>query len=141
MHLLHKEQLTLVEGGMPYQVQVSVSLIGDDLAVMVCGGNKPHVGAVAVSIPRPSLDDPHVISSTTSVFALVGHKEDELAKKMAGKLASALNRKVVLTAGIHVDNITTKGIREIENNCSKVLEQLLKQLTKNCDGCDNGCDR
>jgi hypothetical protein len=128
--LLQKEQLTMVAGETPYQVQVSAFLIGDDLAVMVCGGNKPHVGAIAVSIPRPSLDDPQMISSTTSVFALVGHKEDELAKKMAGKLASALNRKVVLTAGIHVDNLTASGVREIENNCSKVLEQLLRQLTK-----------
>ncbi|MGI6318803.1 MAG: hypothetical protein ACOX1J_08810 [Dethiobacteria bacterium] len=127
---MYQEQLSLVEGETPYQVQVSAFLIGDDLAVMVYGGDKPHVGAIAVSIPRPSLKDPQAISSTTSVFALIGHKEDELAKKMAGKLASALNRKVVLTAGIHVDDLTVSGIREIESNCSKVLEQLLKQLTK-----------
>lgn len=126
--------LSLIEGELPYQVQATALLIGGDLVVMVYGGDKPHVGAVAVSIPRPSLDDPGVISATTSVYALVGHKEDELAKKMADKLASFLNRKVVLTAGIHVDNITAEGIRAIENNCIKVMEQLLKQLEKSSNG-------
>ncbi len=127
-------QLTLVAGEMPYQVQASAFPVGGDLVVTVCGGDKPHVGAVAVSIPRPSLSDPQAISSTTSVFALVGHKEDELAKKMAGGLASSLNRKIVLTVGIHVDGITASGVREVERNCSKLLERLLRQLTKNHAG-------
>ena len=131
---MYKGQLSLIEGELPYQVQATALLIGGDLVVMVYGGDKPHVGAVAVSIPRPSLDDPGVISATTSVYALVGHKEDELAKKMANKLASFFNRKVVLTAGIHVDNITAEGIRAIENNCIKVMEQLLKQLEKSSNG-------
>lgn len=127
-----KEQLNLAEGKIPYQVQASALLIGDDLAVMVYGGDKPHVGAIAVSIPRPSLDDPQVISSTTSVYAFIGHKEDELSKKMASKLASTLKRKVILTVGIHVDNITPAGIHEIENNCVKILEQLLRYYNGAC---------
>ena len=99
--------------------------IGNDLVVMVCGGEKPHVGAVAVSIHRPSLKNPELTSATTSVFTLVGHKEDELAKVMAQKIASTLRKNVILTAGIHIDDISDEGIKIIETNCRILLESLI----------------
>ena len=49
-------------------MEISAILVGDDLVVIVQGGEKPHVGAVAVSIPRPSLADAEETSSSTSVF-------------------------------------------------------------------------
>jgi len=110
---------------MPYQVVISAVPIGDDLVVLVWGGEKPHVGAVAVGVPRPSLENSEITSATTSVYALVGHKEDDLARMMAQKIASTLKRNVILTAGIHVDNISADGIEVIETNCRKVLESLI----------------
>ncbi|MBI3122079.1 MAG: hypothetical protein HYZ03_07340, partial [candidate division NC10 bacterium] len=56
------------------------------------GGDIPHIGAVAISIPRPSRADARRRSATTSVFALLGHKEDELARPVAASLAQALWR-------------------------------------------------
>jgi len=121
--------ITFAEGNEPYKVEISALLVGDDLVVIVRGGEAPHVGAVAVSIPRPSLANAEEISSSTSVFTLVGHKEDELAKAMAGKIAATLKRNVVLTTGIHVDNISGEGIKTVENNCRKALEKLLMHYT------------
>jgi len=120
-----KEELYLQEGSMPYQVHLKVVPVGSDLVVLVWGGEKPHVGAVAVAVPRPSLDDPQITSSTTSVYAMVGHKEDDLAKDMAAKLAAKFKKNIILTAGIHIDNIPPQGIKAIEDNCKKILENLL----------------
>ncbi|MDO9535621.1 MAG: hypothetical protein Q7J85_09910 [Bacillota bacterium] len=117
--------LNMEEGDGPYRVSACVVPIGEDLVVMIWGGDKPHVGAVAIGIPRPSLENPEITSSTTSVYALLGHKEDGLAKMMADRLASVLERNVVLTAGIHVDNISMEGIKEIEINCSSILKRLI----------------
>jgi hypothetical protein len=120
-----EKQFFRQEGDMPYQVVISAVPIGDDLVVLVWGGEKPHVGAVAVGVPRPSLENSEITSATTSVYALVGHKEDDLARMMAQKIASTLKRNVILTAGIHVDNISADGIKVIETNCRKVLESLI----------------
>ncbi len=120
---------TFVEGDEPYQVQISVISISDDLVVIVGGGEKPHVGAVAVSVPRPSLADSEEVSSSTSVFTLTGHKEDDLAKMLAGKIAAALQKNVVLTAGIHVDDIPEEGIKKVQNNCRNALEQLIEDFS------------
>ncbi len=110
---------------MPYLVTASAVPIGDDLVVMIWGGETPHIGAVSVSIPRPSLKNSAVISATTSVYAMIGHKEDELAKEMGQKIASALNKNVVLTAGIHVEDLSDDGIKLIETNCRIIVESLI----------------
>lgn len=122
---MSNEYFTCQEGEVPYRIQLQAVSIGADLVVMVWGGTQPHVGAVAVSIPRPSLADPRVTSATTSVYALVGHKEDDLAKTMAQKVASTLQRKTVMTVGIHVEKISAEGIEIVKSNCRQAITNLL----------------
>ena len=126
-----RQPVSLSEGDMPYQVRCDAFAVGDDLVVIVAGGDKPHVGAVAVGIPRPSLDNPQEISATASVFAMIGHKEDELARSLALKLAGTLKRNTVVTVGIHVGNISLGGIKNIEDNCSSILKLLIEELKAN----------
>ncbi len=103
-----------------------VRLIGTDLLVAISGGEKPHIGAVAVAQPRPSLRNPAVTSATASVICCMGHKEDALAKAASEKLASTFNRRVVVTAGIHWDNLTDEDIRQVQQN-GEVLIEMIRQ--------------
>ncbi len=111
-----------------YDLEASVRRIGENLLVAIWGGELPHIGAVAVAQPRPSLQDPDRISSTASVFCLLGHKEDDLAKAVAEILAAALNTTVVVTAGIHWDNLDAEGISRVLQN-SEILIDLILQKT------------
>jgi hypothetical protein len=111
-----------------YQLKAGVRLIGDDILVAVWGGEKPHIGAVAAAQPRPSLKDPQVNSATASVICFVGHKEDELAKASAEILAAVLNTRVVVTAGIHWDNLDQEGIQEVVRNSETLLEMILARI-------------
>jgi len=88
-----------------FDLEAQVRSIGQDLLVAIWGGEKPHIGAVSIAQPRPSLRDPKSTSATASVICHLGHKEDELAKALSEVLAAALNTQVVVTAGIHWDNI------------------------------------
>ena len=110
-----------------YDLTASVRLIGRDLLIALWGGEKPHIGAVAVAQPRPSLKDPEMTSATASVICYVGHKEDELAKASAEIIAAALNTRVVVTAGIHWDNLDQDGIEAILKNGKALVEMILKQ--------------
>ncbi len=110
-----------------YDIQAHVRRIGTDLLVAIWGGEKPHIGAVAVAQPRPSLRDPNVVSATASVICLPAHKEDELAKMIAVTLAAALNTPVVVTAGIHWDNISQEGIGRVITNSKTLVSLILKQ--------------
>lgn len=111
-----------------YDLEASVRLIGKDLLVAIWGGEKPHIGAVSVAQPRPSLKDPNVTSATASVFCFAGHKEDELAKAASEILAAALNTQVVVTAGIHWDNISKEGIEKVIRNSETLVDLILEKV-------------
>jgi hypothetical protein len=111
-----------------YDLEASVRLIGKDLLVAIWGGEKPHIGAVSVAQPRPSLKDKNVTSATASVFCFVGHKEDELAKAASEILAAALNTQVVVTAGIHWDNISKEGIEKVVRNSETLVDLVLEKI-------------
>ena len=108
-----------------YDIEAHVRLIGKDLLVAIWGGEKPHIGAISVAQPRPSLKDPKKTSATASVICLPGHKEDDLAKAASEILASVFDTNVVVTAGIHWDNINEEGIQKIIRNSEILLDLIL----------------
>ena len=91
-------------------INAKTFLVGDDICVIISGGDSPHIGCVTLSVPRPSLSDKSKTSATTSILNLIGHKDDEAAKYVSQTLSSKLNKNVVVTCGIHVNNITTEEI-------------------------------
>ncbi|MGD2098841.1 MAG: hypothetical protein PVG35_14770 [Desulfobacterales bacterium] len=111
-----------------YNLSASVRLIGADVLVAIWGGEKPHIGAVAVAQPRPSLRDPQVTSASSSVICLIGHKEDELAKATAEILAATLETQVVVTAGIHWDDLSPEAIQQVIRHSEILVDMILARL-------------
>jgi len=107
-----------------FDIEAGVRRVGDDLLVAIWGGEKPHIGAVSVAQSRPSLKNPDAMSATASVICFPAHKEDELAKAVSEVLSAVLDTRVVVTAGIHWDNISKEGIRQVISN-SKILVDLI----------------
>ncbi len=105
-----------------------VRRIGTDVLVAVWGGERPHIGAVAAAQPRPSLKDPAQLSASASVLCFVGHKEDLLAREIALAVASRVNAAVVVTAGIHWDNLDQNGIDQVVRNSRLLLSAILERL-------------
>ncbi len=113
-----------------HDIEARVQRIGEDLLVAVWGGERPHIGAVSVAQPRPSLRDPEATSATASVICLLGHKEDDLAKAVSEVLAAALNTRVVVTAGIHWDRIEKRGIEKVLENSKTLVDLILERLAQ-----------
>ena len=112
-----------------YDIEAGIRRIGDDLLVAVWGGEKPHIGAVAVAQPRPSLKDPEVTSATASVICFPSHKDDDLAKTMSEILAATLETRVVVSAGIHWDNLSGEGIEQVIKNSRLLVELILEKIS------------
>lgn len=111
----------------------AVSTHGEGINVTLGGGEVPHIGAVAIAIPRPSLKDPGRISATTSVYLLVGHKDDALAKPLADRIARALGQPVVVAAGVHLGEPGTytappEEIKGIIRTSEVLTEELIRRL-------------
>jgi hypothetical protein len=112
----------------PHGVEAEVILCGDDLSVYIGGGLTYHIGATALAVPRKSLADAESTSASASVLCVVGHKEDELARKAALKLAAWLQRTVNVTVGMHMDRATPADIQILSENYEKVLAEIKAKL-------------
>jgi len=112
--------------------RVSINLIavfmGKDLNISLYGGDSPHIGAVALAQPRPSLQGAEQISSTCSVLAIIGHKEDELARALALDLSKKLEVTVCVACGIHLDKISPDEIDQVLAICERLTAKLLKEI-------------
>ncbi|MCL0108025.1 proteasome assembly chaperone 4 family protein [Peptococcaceae bacterium] len=122
--------IQLSEGKEKYCVNVTATITGDGLIVQLTGGDKPHVGAVVMSLPRPSLKDASDISCTSYVLPRLGHKDDEVAKPIAEELSRRYNIAVVVVAGIHIENATESEIKKVLTNADAALQKLIAQLEK-----------
>jgi hypothetical protein len=110
------------------RIDASALRCGNDLVVAVQGGIRPHIGATAMAVPRPSLADASAVSSSASVLCVVGHKEDELARAVALRLSAAFACTVTVVAGLHVDHATGGDIRLLLANCDRAVEDLVARL-------------
>ena len=111
-------------------IEAEAVRIGPDVLVYIWGGERPHIGSVAAAQPRPSLADADKLSATASVLTYVGHKEDTVAKEAAEALAAALNTNVVVTAGIHWDDLPADRIGDIVAGCHEITRKLMEALAE-----------
>ena len=113
-----------------YTIYSLVQLIGEDVLVSVWGGTRPHIGAIGMSVPRPSLRDPRKLSATSSIFTYVGHKEDLVVRDISESLSSRLKKNVVVTAGVHWDAMTLKGIETVQYLAQELTERIFLKLAR-----------
>ena len=101
-----------------------ISLDNDDVIVVVSGG-KDHIGAIALSVPRPSLKDQKRMSATSSILTMPGHKDDEPAKYMSEKIAAATERNIAVIAGVHYDNLDLAALEILRELWISLSEKII----------------
>jgi len=106
------------------RVEALVVVNGRDLVITIGGGDGYHIGATALAVPRPSLADPHLVSASASVLCVTGHKEDELARVAALKLAAGFERIVSVNLGLHVDAATAEDIDSLTHNFHILVDEI-----------------
>jgi hypothetical protein len=113
-----------------YSLYTVTTVCDDGIQVYVGGGEKTHIGSVAISQPRKSLTGDGSFSCTTSVFNLLGHKDDAVSVTLAEAIATALNCVVVVTAGVHVNAASSADIERLLQNTRRLTEKILTRLKK-----------
>jgi len=112
-----------------HNITCSAVKMGNDWNISIYGGDIPHIGAVALGIPRPSLEDKNKISSSVSVLTITGHKEDVIVQKVAKVLSTTLNSTVVVSCGIHIKDITFDDIQNLNLVIDNLFDDLISQIS------------
>ncbi len=112
------------------EITMRVVPLGDDLCVAVSGGRE-HIGAVVLAEPGPGREAKGgTVRATVSVLAVTGHREDEVAREVARKMASALGVRVSVSCGIHVDDAGPMDIQEIIKGVETLTRNMIHMLEK-----------
>jgi gallate decarboxylase subunit D len=109
-----------------FLIEAFVQEVGEDLLVSIWGGTRPHIGAVGIAEPRPSLQDSQSWSATSSNFTFTGHKEDRLVKEVSEAIAARLRKNVVVTAGIHWDALAPRDLAIVENLARQLAQKICR---------------
>ncbi len=107
-----------------YQISAHGQHIGNDLHVVITGGEQPHVGAVAVGSQSP--DEPDGIR--VALITVPGHKEDVVVEKVARRLSRQLGITVLVAAGMHWDEIDKNGITQVLEHTDHLTEKILHEV-------------
>jgi hypothetical protein len=111
-------------GVAPYQISAHCQYIGNDLHIVITGGEQPHVGSVAVgTLSTSEPDGIHV-----ALITVPGHKEDIVVEKAARRLTRQLGITVLIAAGMHWDKIDKKGIAQVVEHADQLTEKILHEV-------------
>lgn len=111
-----------------HRVEAQATLMGRDVSLCLGGGQKHHIGAVALATPRESLQGDGQISASASVLCVTGHMEDQLARRVALKLAVRLNRRVTVCTGLHIDEAGPEDIELLQDNSDRAVDLILAEI-------------
>lgn len=96
---------------------------------IVVGGGMSHVGTLILAEPRPSLRGDGSRSATSSVINRLGHLDEDPLRENAERLAARLDAPVVVTGGIHVDDIAPERISMVRTDCDRLFRAIEDSLT------------
>jgi hypothetical protein len=106
--------IELVKANGRINIKLNAIEMGEDLCVIVTGGDKPHLGAVTVGSKH----------SEANTFCFPHHKEDSVTTLLYSLITETFNKNVVVCCGIHIDNITKEEISSVISLCSEMIIEL-----------------
>ena len=105
----------------PEDIELTATSVGRDLLLVISGGVR-HIGAASTAY----LNGEQVEVQTSAV---PHHKEHTISEDIAIRVAEALNKTVTVVMGIHYDDLTKEGIKEVvEIVNNKVIQYLAQQM-------------
>ncbi|KUO69557.1 MAG: hypothetical protein APF77_18350 [Clostridia bacterium BRH_c25] len=116
-----------VEDGI-FSLEALLVLTDNGIMLFVGGGEKPHIGTVVISQPRPSMKGGNGISCTTSVTNMLSHKDDLIIIPIAEAVCKKANTVVAASGGVHIDAAEEFDIKRLMDNMEEITKKLLARL-------------
>jgi hypothetical protein len=127
---VHRLQVWAEDQESGRRIEGWVTSVGEDLVIVVGGGQRPHVGCVVLAQPQPAKAKNGGWSVSCSVLTIPPHKEEPIARGIANRLAEASGRVTVVTAGIHDDNLDPDGVAIYLRLGEELADELERRLTE-----------
>lgn len=109
------KSITITEKVLGNDITANIQILDHGVCATIVGGQLSHIGSISV------INDDGVLQTT--IF--IGHKDNVIGDKWARKLFEQYRVPVVVTAGIHYDNVSRSDIYQLINVTEKMLSQII----------------
>jgi hypothetical protein len=104
----------ITSGTGKHTVELERQKIGENVLLILRGGEQPHIGSVIVCEPKKE----------TKIVRLGSHKDYIVLEPLAVKACEKFNTTVVAVGGIHIEHASKEDIDRVIRNC-KELESCI----------------
>lgn len=115
--------MELKEGEGRLRVVLKATPLGEGILITIYNPGGAHIGAVALA--EYDRESGRV---SVSVLTRKGHKDDEVARKMAYTIAKGTEKPVCVVCGIHLDGITPEEVKGIVLYAEKLAKRFLEAI-------------
>ena len=132
--------IRITKGVSPYDVWAEIQHVGEDIQIIIGGGERPHIGAVAFAEPSeknhpvtglPINDNKSDAKCKVTTVVGEGHKEKEVAATFAEAFCEKFKVNISVSAGIHTDDASTQEIELFLKNIALLLDASLSSCHLN----------
>lgn len=124
---MDQEEIKVSCGDGRYLINISAIATGDGVAVILTGGERPHVGGSAMSVPRSGREDTKSRCDTW-ITPRPGHRDSEAAALVSRILCEGTGMTTAVTAGIHIENAASEEINILMENSREVARLLINKI-------------
>lgn len=103
-----------------HRVWAEVIVAGEDLVIVIGGGERPHVGSLSIAVAE---------GAPISV-SVPGHKDYIVSDGWARRVFEETGKACVVVAGLHVDNAKESDIGMLLKNSESCLNMLIAMMKK-----------
>jgi len=92
------------------KVWLKMMEVGEDLVLVLGGGERPHIGGSVMAIP----------GKEPIITGLEGHRDIDVLKPMAESACRKHGKTVIALGGLHVDNASKDEVQQMIINCEEL---------------------
>ncbi len=107
------------------KVELHAVQCGNDWTIIICGGEKEHVGAVALAMGNPIEGYELVHQPSVSQIVVPDHKDNVVATDVAFQIAGRLKCQVCVSVGIHIDEAKAVELVILQKNVEKLIKTFI----------------
>ncbi len=103
-------------------IRLRALFMGDDLCIIVDGGDKPHIGAVSLATGNTK--------TTPKTLCIPKHKDDVISEGVSQCIRNTLGLTTCCICGVHIGGITKDEIDIVLKLSHELATTLVQKLSK-----------
>ena len=105
------------------KIQMEVTPVGEDLLILLTGGDQPALDCTAYACPATDPEDPEKASSEISIITTMEDPESTFCIYVADQICKATGKNVICTGGIYVDHPSQHEVEKLYENVDELIKE------------------